>query len=186
VICLELWSKSGDLYFFSSKYGNVLLFFPQKTFVGSPLLFVTKWWYFSPKRTHCSRTEVFFQFCDIENFMKFSNKITKLVKFTLYQQNLPIFSRVFFLRYPQNVSKENNIVHQYFLHFYSNDQKITNSIAFHVLDFWKKNWFHKTGKILLKIHTLDWESMFFRKNYNIAKPYHMKIHWFEHTHDPNP
>jgi hypothetical protein len=55
-----------------------------------------------------------------------------------------------------------------------------------VLDFWKKNWFHKTGKILLKIHTLDWESMFFQKNHNIAKPYHMKIHWFGHTHVPNP
>jgi hypothetical protein len=55
--------------------------------------------------------------------MKFSEKIRKLVKFTLYQQNPPNFSHVFFLRYPQNVSKEINIVHEDFLHLYSNDKK---------------------------------------------------------------
>jgi hypothetical protein len=52
--------------------------------------------------------------------------------------------------------------------------------------FLKKIWFHEIGKILLKIHTLELESTFFWKNRNIAKPYHMKIHWFEHSHGPNP
>jgi len=76
--------------------------------------------------------------------MKISNKITKLVEFTIYQQILPNFSHVFFLRYPQNVSKESNIVHEDFLHLYSNDQNSQIPLRFMCWIFEKKiisyNW----------------------------------------------
>jgi hypothetical protein len=55
---------------------------------------------------------------------------------------------------------------------------------FHVLDFWEKNNFIQLAKFCQKYTFYTGKAQFSENN--IAKPYHKKIHWFEHTHVPNP
>jgi hypothetical protein len=52
---------------------------------------------FRPKKITIPDRGFMFQFCDLENLVKFPEKIEKIVKFTLYRQNLPNLPPVIFV-----------------------------------------------------------------------------------------
>jgi len=73
--------------FFPSKYGNFVVVFTKRSLLDSqPFSFVAKWPYFAPTRTLFTYRGVSFQFCDIKNLVKFSNKLEKSIKFTVDKQ----------------------------------------------------------------------------------------------------
>jgi hypothetical protein len=75
VTCLQLWSKSGDLYFFSSKYGNIVR---QDLCWINSLFFLSPSGGISPQEKHCSWIGV----------LCFSSVILKFSEF--FQQNRKI------------------------------------------------------------------------------------------------
>jgi len=94
---------------FSSIYGNFVVFFTERPLLDSqPFSFVAKPPYFTPKRTLFTNRDLSFQFCDIKNLVKFSNKIEKSIKFTVDKQKS---------------SKKNLFMNIFYICIHSNDQK---------------------------------------------------------------
>jgi hypothetical protein len=107
--CSKLWSISGNVYFFSLKYGNFVVFFTKRPLLDSqPFSFVAKWPYLAPKRTLFTNRGLSFQFCDIKNLMKISNKLENSIKFTVdkqksYKKNL--FMKIIYICIHSNDQK---------------------------------------------------------------------------------
>jgi len=73
--------------FFSLKYGNFVVFFTKRPLLDSqPFSFVAKWPYSAPKITLFRNRGLSFQFCDIKNLVKFSNKLEKSINLTIDKQ----------------------------------------------------------------------------------------------------
>jgi hypothetical protein len=75
---------------------------------SQPFSFVAKSPYFAPRRTLFTNRGLSFQFCDIKNLMKISNKLENSIKFTVDKQK----------SYKKNLSMK--IV---YICIHSNDQK---------------------------------------------------------------
>ncbi len=92
---LEIWQLCGLLH--------------QTTFAGfTTLSFVAKWPYLAPKRTLFTNRGLSFQFCDIKNLMKISNKLENSIKFTVdkqksYKKNL--FMKIIYICIHSNDQK---------------------------------------------------------------------------------
>jgi hypothetical protein len=136
---------------------------------------------FSPDQNTVHEQQFFVSILWHWDSRNFPTKQPILVEFTLYKQNLPNFSCAFFFKWWQNVSKRNTIVHEDCVQLYSNDQK--SQIPLHT-NCWfspKKIDFTKLPKICWKYTCFTGKARFSEEI--IAKYYHRKTHWFEHTHD---